>query len=279
VLHRKREVDAIVIEEFHRLLPPSQRAIMQLMKTLADRGGEVRLVAVGTRRIGDELMKDREYKDYIGRTITPVALPRMTNSELRDIIDRRLARGVGVDEQVAAGLVWVASGYPALVHRVMYDSSARWIRRNSYEAIASSVGAALAVVNPVAMLIPIVAMAFVSLRKAGVTVGPAEFSAVLAQYVAQFEREELGGKPIADPQTQQLLHEYAIADDEEYDLEALASRAGLTRSIAHRAWKEHAAQLLTENERRLLPGLRSYVRAKLLLGGYGPTSQLQPTLR
>jgi hypothetical protein len=105
----------------------------------------------------------------------------------------------------------------------------------------------------------------VNLRKAGISVGWTELEVALKQQIASFEQEELGGSRIADPPTLKLLEEYALSEEDAFDLDSMAELAGLSPGAARRAWNKQARMLRTDARGTLLPGLRPYVRARLLV--------------
>jgi Cdc6-like AAA superfamily ATPase len=250
-------IDAIVIEEFQRLPALAQRDVVQLMHTLADSGAAVRIVAVGITELDEQLMTDTEYKDYVGRCITPVALPPMTDAELRDIIERRANQGATLVADVADDLVWVASGYPALVQRVMYAACSRWLRENLASLLASAAAGLLSAV--VGRLLPGVneniVVKRIELDKAGVTVGRTELDTAIKAYAIDFESQQLKGAAsydgaVVDPDTKALLEAYARADSDDLAMDA-------------------AAALSLPGDLKPPGGLRPYLRAKLLLEGLG----------
>jgi hypothetical protein len=280
------EIDAIVVDEFHRLSMGAQRAVVQLMKVLADRGVSVSLVVVGIAEWGDELMSDREYRDYIGRNITPVPLPPMTRAELSDIVARRISDGVLIADDVAADLTWVASGHPALVHRVMFDAGVGWIASNTAALLAEVAGAAMsaaatATIQPIGLLLaPLVKMILlrrVELRTAKMRVGRSELTAALKQYVAAFEAEVLR-KPGrlakgTDPRAISILEAY-LSEDEKFELDSLATRSGLATDVAQDLCRHELADFFAGRRGlRPVPGLRPYLRASHLLkhNGHEPS--------
>jgi hypothetical protein len=245
-------LDAVVIEEFHRLSTEAQKEVVDLMKTLCNEKAHTHLFIIGTTDINEQLINDREYKDYIGRCITAVPMPQMTTDELRDIIDKRAQIGIEVDDDVADDLVWVASGYPALVHTVMYDAAARWIVENVAELVASVIDF---VSKIVAFFSPgagkNTAIKRVELDKAGVRVGREELRAALQRHITGFESAELGGSSYevacVDREVKAVFDAYALADSDELGAEA-------------------ATALFPKGD-EVPAGLRSYLRAKLLLAG------------
>jgi type II secretory pathway predicted ATPase ExeA len=246
------QLDTIVIEEFQRLSTTTQRDVVQLMKVLCDQAIPARIIIIGITEVGGQLTEDREYQEYIGRCIITVAMPRMTPEELRDIIDRRAVSGIRVAEDVAGDLVWVASGYPALVHRVMFDAVLRWIVANVAALVLSVIDLASRVVGFFsAGAGKTIAVKRIELDKAGVNVARKELEDALRQYVASFESEELRGssyeRTVINEQAKAALDAYALADGDE--LEAQAAGALLPKDLRPPA------------------GLRPYLRAKLLLAG------------
>jgi Cdc6-like AAA superfamily ATPase len=282
---RAKDVDAIVIEEFHRLPAESRRSTVQLMKVLADRGVDLRVIAVGITEWGQELMADREYKDYIGRNIVAIRLSRMTSAELSDIIARREAAGVRVPEDVAADLIWVAAGYPALVHRVMFDATATWIRANTQALVVAAVGVFAGVLGAVSGL-PGIGLSLaelgikgVSLKKVDARVGRPNLEAALTRFIAIYEEQEIpphGYEQAAgDPKAKKMLDAYMLSDDDDFRPETAAAQAGLSAGTARRAWTQTCGILFGPTDKAKPPaGFRSYLRARRLLATKEDTSPL-----
>jgi hypothetical protein len=197
----QRDLDAVVIDEFHRLPATTQRAVVQLMKVLADRGVAIAVIAIGNAEWGERLWPDREYRDYVGRNITAVALPPMTTDELRDIIDRRVADGVQIPDAVAAKLTWVAGGYPGIIHTVMSYAGVQWLASNSAalltptaKAVASALAGSTTVFRSVAeALIAAGVLHRVKLKKARMLIGSTEVGIALEQHAKFYETVVLGG--------------------------------------------------------------------------------------
>jgi Cdc6-like AAA superfamily ATPase len=269
------EEAAVAIDEFHRLSATSQEAIGQLMHVLADRGVAVPIVVTGTAEWGEELMASREFKDYIDRNITAVRLPLMTPAELRDIIDKRARYGVHISDDVAADLVWVAGGYPAPIQSVMYDATVRWIKLNAAQVLGPLVtGIAKAVLrfSGLGRIADNLVIRRVELSKVGVSIGRAEIENELKERVKAFESAELHTyafrEAVSEPGLRAFVEAYALSDDDEFNLEAIAEQAGVSVMEARRLCTDMGARLFSSRkDLRPVTGLRPYVRAVLLLEG------------
>lgn len=269
------DLDFVVIEEFHRLGPGSQRSLVQLMKAISDRDVGVRLVVTGTRDWGDQLMTDAEYKAYIGRNITPVRLPAMTMAELGDIIAKRAKLGITVDANVAKRLTWVASGYPALVHRVMFDAGARWIAQNVVAVAGSLIGAVTSALlgslggAGVAMASSLVQRK-ADLKKADVSVGKSDLDSALERYARTYESESQSAGGYAalavDDHLRRILDAYAFDGAVEFNLGSVAKSAGLSVGDAREICALAPAWFTSHETPRPAAGLRPYLRAMAVLG-------------
>jgi hypothetical protein len=262
--------DVVVIDEFHRLALGVKLQVVQLIKRLANRDDAPLVVIIGTTDWNKDLLGDPEAAKYVRRHIEPVALPRLSPAELRDIIDKRKAFGVNITDDVATNLIWVANGYPALIHRVVTIAAIRWIATHAAELVTRLMEGFFAIAKFAWALTR--AAKHAKLSEAGVVVGQAELEVALRQDVAGFETAIADGhgydEAATDPEAKALLDAYALSEDEAFDLDALAQRTQLSVSAARRAFNRRCSQIVRVGDDLVSrPGVKSYLRAKLVLRG------------
>jgi hypothetical protein len=247
-------IDAVVVEEFQRLPASSQRHVVQLMHTLADKASSVHVVVIGITPLGEQVMTDEEFKDYVGRCITAIELPRMTAAELRDIIEKRVRDGVQISPEVADDLAWAASGYPAVIHRVMFSAAVAWMIEHLGELMTQLLSQLFA--SALGRLKLQSAQDWAVVRKvelssAGLVVARPELEAALHKEVSTFESQN----PL-------VARGYAAVGTDGDD-------RGLAMQFAESDEDDHAQDVATAlglaGEVSLPPGFRAYVRARLLL--------------
>lgn len=118
VRHRLQRLDAytlIVIDELDRVEDDEALTLLaDTIKTLSDHSVEATLMLVGVARSVESLIGEHE---SIARSVTQVRMPRMSVSELEDILDRGFGMvDLTIEEDAQRHLVRLAEGLPHFVH-------------------------------------------------------------------------------------------------------------------------------------------------------------------
>lgn len=106
---------AVIIDEFDRPTSERTRTLMaDTIKLLADGGVPATIVLVGVADTVEELIAKHE---SIQRPLIQVQMPRMTDGELRDIIQRGMASaGLEVDKAFVEEVATLSQGFPHFAH-------------------------------------------------------------------------------------------------------------------------------------------------------------------
>jgi Cdc6-like AAA superfamily ATPase len=129
-------VDALVFDEFQQLKDTDIRPQMyDLVKALSDNLIKVRIFFVGIADSDEAIFPpSSDYAEYKLRHYRAVKIPRMSASELEDILDRRAEIfNVHFDPAVKRKMVDIANGYPSYVHKLALMTCRTWITRHRTE--------------------------------------------------------------------------------------------------------------------------------------------------
>jgi hypothetical protein len=178
-----RDLDAIVIDEFQNIESENvQTQIIEVVKGFADKGVDVKIVIVGVADSGDQLLASREYAQYKTRHFLVRRIPRMSEEEIRDILDRRETRfRVRFDPDVKAGVVRVACGYPSVAHRLALAAARAWAVRALLRQAGPFITSFLRFFHIHVDL---------SVEKAGVHVEQRDLQLAVRSFVSTFEGEQ-----------------------------------------------------------------------------------------
>lgn len=105
----------VFLDEFDRLAQSTVHTdIVDLMKTISDQGLPITIVVVGVAADVDNLIDEHE---SIGRGLNEIKMPRMSISELREILDRGLAPAeMTITEEAADFIAHLSIGLPHYTH-------------------------------------------------------------------------------------------------------------------------------------------------------------------
>lgn len=105
----------IALDEVDQLRDPDARSLLAAtIKTLSDHSENVTLMLIGVAKTADELIE--EHRSII-RALVPIQMPRMSNTEIHEIIDRGLqALGMTIDESALKAVALFARGFPYYAH-------------------------------------------------------------------------------------------------------------------------------------------------------------------
>lgn len=107
----------IVIDEFDKIKSTNtKREVSETIKLVSDEGSNVTFFVVG---IADSVTELVEGHEFIGRAIAQVQMPRMSDSEIIDVIRPRIKRlGLRITEDAAWECVFLSKGLPYYAHLI-----------------------------------------------------------------------------------------------------------------------------------------------------------------
>lgn len=120
----------IIFDEFDRIVSKSVTGLMaDTIKTLSDAAVKATVLIVGVAESVDSLIENHA---SVERALVQVALPRMSKSEIAQIIDKGLKRlGMSVDAKPKAELVSLSQGLPYVTHLLGLHISRAALEDNS----------------------------------------------------------------------------------------------------------------------------------------------------
>jgi hypothetical protein len=127
-----------IFDEFDRVVDATAKLnLAETVKLLSDEAPHVTIVIVGVARTVRELISEHE---SIRRAIKQIGMPRMSQGEIKDIINVRLARaGMTIEDEALETIVWLSSGMPAFAHLLGMNSAKAAIDRRSLNITDSTV--------------------------------------------------------------------------------------------------------------------------------------------
>jgi hypothetical protein len=133
--HQDR-IRAIVIDEFQRIKNPVVHdQIVQVIKGFGDRGCRVTIAVLGIADTDRDLIRSSEYREYVGRNITPIELGPLNADEIHDIFEQRfvlfkLSFPGDISDMIGA----ISCGYPSIVQALGLSCSVNWLERKAITA-------------------------------------------------------------------------------------------------------------------------------------------------
>lgn len=120
----------IVIDELDRLGNPlATELLADTVKTLSDHLVNVTLILVGVADSVNELIAEHA---SIERSLVQVQMPRMSVSELYELLDKRLKLlGMSIEDSVKCQIAFLSQGLPSYTHLLALHASQIAIVRNS----------------------------------------------------------------------------------------------------------------------------------------------------
>ena len=137
----------LILDEFDRVTDQnSVRLVSDTLKTLSDRAVPATIVLVGVADNVDGLLSEHQ---SIERCLTQVQMPRMTQGELTDIVDKGLNQvNMIMDGPVRWYIPAVSQGYPHFTHLLALDAARKAVREGRNVVlrhdIESTIGHAIA---------------------------------------------------------------------------------------------------------------------------------------
>jgi len=130
----------VIFDEFDRLMNRKvRRALADTIKALSDYDVGATLVVVGVADTVDELISEHQ---SVERALVQVRMPRMSQSELHELLDKGLARlGMGITEDAKRQISLLSQGLPHYTHllglhstRLAIDAGSRQVSTNHVRA-------------------------------------------------------------------------------------------------------------------------------------------------
>jgi len=108
------EIPIIVLDEFDRASPAARKSIANVIKDLSDDAANVSVIVVG---VSDDIGGLLEEHESLRRCFEQVPMPRMSNDEMKEIINKRIPRlGMKIDADALWKIVTLSRGLPSYVH-------------------------------------------------------------------------------------------------------------------------------------------------------------------
>lgn len=132
----------IIFDEMDRLTnPDTSRLLADTIKALSDNSVPVTLVLVGVADTVGDLIAEHA---SIERSLVQIQMPRMSIPELREIIDKGLARlGMSIQEEARARIAFMSQGLPHYTHLLALHATWAAIDANRQEITMDDVQAAI----------------------------------------------------------------------------------------------------------------------------------------
>ena len=132
----------IILDEFDQVQNAATReAMANTIKNLSDRSVRATVILVGIADSVEQLVADHE---SVSRCLRHVPMHRMFSSELREIVDKRLARlGMTIQPDAMAQIVAISRGLPHYTHLVGQRSAKTALTRQSLVVDLDDVDAAM----------------------------------------------------------------------------------------------------------------------------------------
>lgn len=121
----------LIIDEFDRLPTDVSRLFADLIKNLSDHALKSTVVIIGVGDSIDQLISEHQ---SISRALIEIQMPRMTPSEIKNIITNGISRlGMKIDEDVLNEISVLSQGLPYYAHLLGLHSCRSAIEKHSLE--------------------------------------------------------------------------------------------------------------------------------------------------
>jgi len=139
------DIPIIIIDEFDKARESSDKAIHELMantiKHLSDYSVNATIILIGVADDVNDLIGEHP---SITRCLEQIPMPRMNQAELREIIDKRIARlGMRMNKDAYWKIIELARGLPSYVHLLGLYSIQSALKRQSLMVLELDVDAAI----------------------------------------------------------------------------------------------------------------------------------------
>jgi len=132
----------IVFDEFDRLVKGQTTTLMaDTIKALSDHSVLATIIVVGVADSVSELIKEHA---SIGRNLVEVPMPRMSEEELEEIIDKRLPRlGMTIDPATKAQIISYSQGLPHYTHLLSLHAARDAVEKRGRHITDDNLGASI----------------------------------------------------------------------------------------------------------------------------------------
>ena len=131
----------VIIDEFDRLAASHAALFADTIKTLSDQFVPATLILVGVGSTVDQLIRDHA---SLERALVQVQMPRMSDHELREIIESGLARvRMTIEPPALRHIVRLSQGLPHYTHLLGLYSARAALERESEQVCGSDLRAAI----------------------------------------------------------------------------------------------------------------------------------------
>lgn len=104
----------VIIDEFDRLKKEARALIADTIKILSDSGIDSTILLIGVAESIDDLIEDH---NSIERALVQVPMPRMSNEEILDLINKGLKlAGMTIEEDAKGQMINLSQGLPYVAH-------------------------------------------------------------------------------------------------------------------------------------------------------------------
>jgi Cdc6-like AAA superfamily ATPase len=116
-------VSIVIVDEFDRLSKEQRRPFADTVKTLSDHAVTATVILVGVADSVDELLREHQ---SVERALVQVSMPRMSGSEIRQIIATGLEKlGLMIEPDALRRIVLLSQGLPHYTHLIgLYSARA-----------------------------------------------------------------------------------------------------------------------------------------------------------
>jgi Cdc6-like AAA superfamily ATPase len=136
------DVPLFVIDEFNEITDVNTSNLLaNTIKSLSDEGTNATIVTVG---VADNVTDLFGQHQSISRCTEQILMPRMSNNELLEIIDKRLGQlGLSIDGNARWKMVVLSRGLPTYVHRLGKIAASKSVRELRVKITEADVDAAI----------------------------------------------------------------------------------------------------------------------------------------
>ena len=138
--HLSNQVILVAIfDEFDRVVNTNISTLMaDTIKGLSDYGIKATIVLIGVADSVDELIKEHQ---SIERVFVQVPMPRMSNNEVKDIVEKGLAKlKMTMERSEASTIVSLSQGLPYVTHLLSLHATRSALRRQSVRVLEEDLG-------------------------------------------------------------------------------------------------------------------------------------------
>jgi Cdc6-like AAA superfamily ATPase len=131
----------VIIDEFDRLSADKRRTFADTVKTLSDHAVPATVILVGVADSVDDLIHEHQ---SVERALVQVSMPRMSDGEIRQIVDTGLAKlGMTITRDALQRIVVLSQGLPHYTHLIGLYAARASLDGKSLEISDEIVGQAI----------------------------------------------------------------------------------------------------------------------------------------